>query len=513
MKQKINLYLLYATVSTLIYGLIAYFIKSGGNADNAGFWVVFGVGIAVYAYVFMALSLVQEKAPEKRSELTGRYAAHLLMFELGIQLIGGLVFHVVSDLVDHVSMFLTVLICLILNVPIILLTWLPEERRIVTVIEENEVLDQNYFSNSILYLDHVSENAGYDALTSATDRLKKLLSRIDVPMSDPASAEAISLDVSNKCIALETAINQKDASKILIISRQLLSLCDKIEREAEIAVICYKDPDFFHTDNEIAEAQMDLILDQYGIEEEEDVVHSKIDLANDLRFKKALRFADASYREILNGYVVEMNGKSRKKEIEINEKQFAGDKISSLISSVILPVVFVLSLGIFLLWVFAVHPAGFSYDMLDDGTVIITGYNPLCGNDVEIPAEIKGKDVTVIGERAFRNCRKIVSVKVPENVTTVKFDCFNGCSSLNAVYLPSSLEEVQMYAFKGCSSLGHIYYAGSEEDFEGEVDEYGNRISGVKFSSNGFMSTDSSSDSKAFEHFKKDGKIIYNANY
>ena len=65
MKQKINLYLLYATVTTLLYGLIAFFIHSGSSSSIVNFRVMFFVSIAVFAYVFMALSLIQEKAPDK----------------------------------------------------------------------------------------------------------------------------------------------------------------------------------------------------------------------------------------------------------------------------------------------------------------------------------------------------------------------------------------------------------------------------------------------------------------
>ncbi len=51
------------------------------------------------------------------------------------------------------------------------------------------------------------------------------------------------------------------------------------------------------------------------------------------------------------------------------------------------------------------------------GTVEITDYPTGAVGDVEIPAEIDGMPVTVIGDQAFSACRSLTSVTIPSSVT------------------------------------------------------------------------------------------------
>lgn len=75
---------------------------------------------------------------------------------------------------------------------------------------------------------------------------------------------------------------------------------------------------------------------------------------------------------------------------------------------------------------------------------------------LEIPAEIEGLPVTVIGERAFENATSLESVVVPENVTTLSSNCFNKCTSLKSISLPSTLKTIKNLAFYNCISLESI---------------------------------------------------------
>ena len=75
---------------------------------------------------------------------------------------------------------------------------------------------------------------------------------------------------------------------------------------------------------------------------------------------------------------------------------------------------------------------------------------------LEIPAEIDGLPVTVIGERAFENATSLESVVVPENVTTLSSNCFNKCTSLKSISLPSTLKTIKYQAFYNCISLESI---------------------------------------------------------
>lgn len=90
----------------------------------------------------------------------------------------------------------------------------------------------------------------------------------------------------------------------------------------------------------------------------------------------------------------------------------------------------------------------------DDGTVSVY----YCGNasEIEVPATIDGKKVSIIGTLAFKECENPVRVTVPEGVTTLNSQAFSGCSNLVSVTLPESLEKIGSCAFEGCSSLTEL---------------------------------------------------------
>lgn len=75
---------------------------------------------------------------------------------------------------------------------------------------------------------------------------------------------------------------------------------------------------------------------------------------------------------------------------------------------------------------------------------------------LEIPAEIEGLPVTVIGEGAFEGATALESVVIPEGVTTLSSSCFSKCSSLKEVSLPSTLKKIKYQAFYNCISLEEI---------------------------------------------------------
>ena len=73
------------------------------------------------------------------------------------------------------------------------------------------------------------------------------------------------------------------------------------------------------------------------------------------------------------------------------------------------------------------------------------------GGDVVIPGT-----VTVIGEKAFYECRSLTSVIIPNSVTSIGDHAFYYCSGLTGVTIPNSVTSIGEYAFSGCSGLTSV---------------------------------------------------------
>ena len=84
--------------------------------------------------------------------------------------------------------------------------------------------------------------------------------------------------------------------------------------------------------------------------------------------------------------------------------------------------------------------------------VVITKY---LGNDaiVTIPDEINGNKVTVIGGGAFRDCKFMLEVILPEGLRHIGDYAFCECRGLSAVELPLSVEVVGNHSFYNCRNL------------------------------------------------------------
>ena len=127
----------------------------------------------------------------------------------------------------------------------------------------------------------------------------------------------------------------------------------------------------------------------------------------------------------------------------------------------------------------AAADSGIEYRVSDDGTyVIVTGtteefpsikieatigglpvkeiapsafHNNYALYSIEIP-----DSVTVIGEAAFRNCRNLVSVRLPAGLKELPMDAFRDCFLLDGIVLPETLEVIDDFCFQGCRKLSKV---------------------------------------------------------
>ena len=86
-------------------------------------------------------------------------------------------------------------------------------------------------------------------------------------------------------------------------------------------------------------------------------------------------------------------------------------------------------------------------------------YNEYSGS-ITIPATVTYEGVTCsvknIGDEAFRRCRSLTSITIPEGVTSIETLSFSGCSSLTSINIPESVTSIGYSAFYGCSRLTTI---------------------------------------------------------
>ncbi|MBD5104218.1 MAG: leucine-rich repeat domain-containing protein, partial [Ruminococcaceae bacterium] len=104
------------------------------------------------------------------------------------------------------------------------------------------------------------------------------------------------------------------------------------------------------------------------------------------------------------------------------------------------------------------------YGVLNDGTVILLGYQYRYQDDlpdygpeeIDIPAQIDGKDVTVIGNSCFWNIDTVTKVYIPSTVKIIGEAAFADCKSLSSIEIPDSVMLVCALAFANCELLSSI---------------------------------------------------------
>lgn len=93
--------------------------------------------------------------------------------------------------------------------------------------------------------------------------------------------------------------------------------------------------------------------------------------------------------------------------------------------------------------------------VIEDG--VLTKYNGW-QTYVEIP-----DTVTAIGDDAFRNNTRMITVSIPDSVKSIGNSAFYGCTSLIGVILPDSVESIGSSAFYNCTSLNTAVFPQNEK--------------------------------------------------
>lgn len=82
----------------------------------------------------------------------------------------------------------------------------------------------------------------------------------------------------------------------------------------------------------------------------------------------------------------------------------------------------------------------------NNGAITITGYSG-AGGELKLPAAIGGLPVTAINDYAFYGTTTLLSVTIPDSVTSIREGAFLNCSRLAKLTLGSNVESIGINAF------------------------------------------------------------------
>ncbi len=188
----------------------------------------------------------------------------------------------------------------------------------------------------------------------------------------------------------------------------------------------------------------------------DNLYNTAIEFYKKAKGKKKLNEAILLFRKI------EFYGDSKKKITEIQEKLRRKKKISAI--CVIGSIALVIALAVCAVAYFLkerVKPVfedrGAYYAVVD-----YSGF----GRNCIIREEYEGKPVTVIAQDAFRDCKTVEYVLLPEGLISIDKNAFANCYELERIVIPNSLTNISEKAFSNCTSLESIFIPSGVERIE-----------------------------------------------
>ena len=113
--------------------------------------------------------------------------------------------------------------------------------------------------------------------------------------------------------------------------------------------------------------------------------------------------------------------------------------------------------------------------------------------------------VTSIGDSAFNRCFSLTSVTIPDSVTSIEGNAFSYCSGLTSVTIPDSVTSIELCAFERCSSLTSITIPNSVTSIGNAAFENCSSLNEITC----LATTAPSINSGTFHNVKSGGKLKY----
>ncbi len=108
--------------------------------------------------------------------------------------------------------------------------------------------------------------------------------------------------------------------------------------------------------------------------------------------------------------------------------------------------------------------SGLVFSSNGDGTCLVSGKGTCTDVNLVIPSRsprgdkvigIKG-GTSILGDGVFADCDHIVSVTIPETITTIGEEAFYGCDGLTSINIPANVSSISDSAFIECSNLATL---------------------------------------------------------
>ena len=104
---------------------------------------------------------------------------------------------------------------------------------------------------------------------------------------------------------------------------------------------------------------------------------------------------------------------------------------------------------------------GFQYNILEDGTVEICGYQGTSITDLTIPGKIDGLDVTQLAEEAFAYNETLKTIVIPASVKNIGNSAFYHCSALKAIVFEGEITNFGFTIAEGSVALEKVFCLGN----------------------------------------------------
>ena len=95
------------------------------------------------------------------------------------------------------------------------------------------------------------------------------------------------------------------------------------------------------------------------------------------------------------------------------------------------------------------------------GEYILYRYNG-SGKELTLPGFVDGGRAYKIGRNVFKGNKKIISVVIPDSVTSIGANAFFNCVNLTNIVIGENVSTIGSYAFRGCSKLTSVEFKNPE---------------------------------------------------